>query len=91
MTNDFEKLIGINDLVFGIIFKIYHYIHLGGNLGLFTGMSVLSLFEIIFWVARFIFRGRKVDGKPLNKNTGRKLKKKLQKRKSLGKTNRYSR
>ena len=76
---------------FGSIFKTYQYVLLGGNLGLFTGMSVLSLFEIIFWVARFIFRGGKVDSKPLNKNTGRKLKKKLQKRKSLGTTNRFSR
>ena len=66
-------------------------IYYSHNLGLFTGMSVLSLFEIIFWVARFIFRGRKVDGKPLNKNTRRKLKKELQKRKKLGKTDRYSR
>ena len=75
---------------FGCIFKTYQYVILGGNLGLFTGMSVLSLFEIIFWVARFIFRGGKVDGKSLNKKTGRKLKKKLQKQKSLGKTDRYS-
>ncbi len=25
---------------------------LGGVVGLFTGMSILSVFEIIFWVAR---------------------------------------
>ena len=31
--------------------------HIGGNLGLFTGMSVLSMFEILFWVARFVFGG----------------------------------
>ena len=71
-----------------LFLKLYHLLHLGGNLGLFTGMSVLSLFEIIFWVARFIFRGGKVDGKPSNKNTGRKLKKKLQKRNRLGRTDR---
>ena len=28
---------------------------LGGNFGLFTGMSILSMFEIAFWVVRFIF------------------------------------
>ena len=26
----------------------------GGNLGLFTGMSILSMFEIIFWIVRVI-------------------------------------
>ena len=28
---------------------------IGGNFGLFTGMSILSVFEIAFWVVRFIF------------------------------------
>ena len=27
---------------------------LGGNVGLFTGMSILSMFELIFWIARFV-------------------------------------
>ena len=27
----------------------------GGNLGLFTGMSVLSMIEVVFWIARLIF------------------------------------
>ena len=37
----------------------------GGNVGLFTGMSILSLFEIGFWLVRFILRssGRKKKSK----------------------------
>ena len=31
------------------------YSFIGGNFGLFTGMSILSMFEIAFWVIRFIF------------------------------------
>ena len=29
--------------------------NLGGTLGLFSGMSVLSMIEIFFWVRRIIF------------------------------------
>ena len=32
---------------------------LGGNVGLFTGMSILSLFEIGFWLVRFVLRTSK--------------------------------
>ena len=33
-----------------------HYCVLGGNLGLFTGMSVLSFFEILFWIVQLVCR-----------------------------------
>ena len=29
---------------------------LGGNLGLFTGMSILSMCEIVFWIVRILAR-----------------------------------
>ena len=28
---------------------------IGGNLGLFTGMSILSMIEIAFWITRIVF------------------------------------
>jgi len=34
----------------------YSFKKLGGNVGLFTGMSILSLFEIAFWLVRFVLR-----------------------------------
>ena len=34
---------------------------IGGNVGLFTGMSVLSIFEVLFWIARFIFSSPRKD------------------------------
>ena len=34
---------------------LYSIVHkIGGNFGLFTGMSILSMFEIAFWLVRFI-------------------------------------
>ena len=32
-------------------------------MGLFTGMSVLRLFEIVFWIARFVFRRKHKEKK----------------------------
>ena len=46
--------------------KLYTiYVKTGGNVGLFTGMSILSLFEIGFWLVRFVLRssGRKNKSK----------------------------
>ena len=34
--------------------KIFQIVS-GGNLGLFTGMSILSMIEIAFWITRIIF------------------------------------
>ena len=34
-----------------IMFKTFFLI-LGGALGLFTGMSILSMVEIVFWIAK---------------------------------------
>ena len=35
----------------------------GGNVGLFTGMSILSICEIVFWLARFVsgIAGRSIN------------------------------
>lgn len=33
----------------------------GGNLGLFTGMSILSICEIVFWIVRIILRRTKTN------------------------------
>ena len=71
--------------------KEYEYSILGGNLGLFTGMSVLSLFELIFWAARFIFGRGNVKEEPGNKDTERQPKKKIQKRKKSAKLSKYFR
>ena len=71
--------------------KDYEFVILGGNLGLFTGMSVLSLFELIFWAARFIFGGGNVKEEPGNKDTERQPRKTIQKRKGLRKVSKYSR
>ena len=30
------------------------FVHLGGTLGLFTGMSIMSMIEAIFWLFKFI-------------------------------------
>jgi hypothetical protein len=46
-------------------FYIILNLFLGGTLGLFTGMSLLSVFEVAFWLVRFFtlpFR-RSVDQK----------------------------
>ena len=69
----------------------YKFVILGGNLGLFTGMSVLSLFELIFWAARFIFGGGNVKEEPGKKDAEKRPKKKIQKRKGSRKTSKYSR
>ena len=37
----------------------FSFIVLGGNLGLFTGMSILSIVEIGFWISRMLFGTRK--------------------------------
>ena len=37
-------------------FLNFLYFVVGGNLGLFTGMSILSMCEIVFWIARIIER-----------------------------------
>ena len=41
-----------------MIINTYLYtilLFLGGNLGLFTGMSILSMFEVVFWILRIMF------------------------------------
>ena len=68
--------------------KLIYFSIIGGNLGLFTGMSILSLFEIIFWIVRFITRTwsrvkekkRKRINKPLTPKTKTKSRKNIRKR-----------
>ena len=40
----------------------------GGNLGLFTGMSILSMIEIAFWITRIIFHACPGQRRPKSKN-----------------------
>ena len=56
---------------------------------MFTGMSVLSVFEIVFWLARFIFKGRNVNGEPIDDSRGKRLEKKIRQQKRLKKRTRY--
>ena len=48
-------------------------------------MSVLSVFEIIFWIARFTFRRGNVKDETKNENKERCLEVKIQRMKSLRK------
>ena len=43
-------------LVNHILLISIYLIFIGGNLGLFTGMSILSMCEIVFWIIRIILR-----------------------------------
>lgn len=44
---------------------LFHHLFLGGVLGLFTGMSILSLCELVFWVLQTAISpvGRKAPSK----------------------------
>ena len=46
--------IGQLNAFMGYLNCLYRFV--GGNLGLFTGMSILSMCEIVFWIARIIER-----------------------------------
>lgn len=54
------------------------FLSTGGNFGLFTGMSILSMFEIGFWLIRFIFSGPERDDKI--KDKGKKHEMKIRKK-----------
>ena len=41
---------------------------LGGTLGLFTGMSILSMVEILHWLVKFVFKLFKGCGTKTNTN-----------------------
>ena len=43
--------------LYRLLLKLFASKHIGGLIGLFTGMSVLSLFEIVFWFLRLAVRG----------------------------------
>ena len=36
------------------------YLNLGGTLGLFTGMSIMSMIEIVFWTSKYILNFLKI-------------------------------
>ena len=42
----------VSSLHIFLAFNCYSYLHTGGTMGLFTGMSVISIFEFIFWMLR---------------------------------------
>ena len=54
ILSNVSKLAIINN-AFMCHLNFLHFV-VGGNLGLFTGMSILSMCEIVFWIARIIER-----------------------------------
>ena len=54
----FDKLsaFGRNFIYYIYYYIYYYYLILGGILGLFTGISILSVVEVVFWTSRYIIR-----------------------------------
>ena len=50
-----QLLVGVNILLLFAIINIIN-LKLGGTLGLFTGISILSLMELVFWIIRYFAR-----------------------------------
>ena len=50
--------------------RLFMKTFLGGTLGLFTGMSIMSMLELVFWIARLLFGLTRHRDKKLTHRTG---------------------
>ena len=49
----FDKMSAFGKLFMLLYCNVYHFHIIGGTLGLFTGISILSMVEVVFWISRF--------------------------------------
>ena len=40
-----------------------YHVFPGGTLGLFTGISILSMTEVVFWIVRYLIKSVNIFGK----------------------------
>ena len=63
----FDKLSGFGKNIKKLFFNICKKIISGGILGLFTGMSILSMVELTFWIVSYFTRCCKMQKGKINK------------------------
>ena len=69
----YDKMSAFGNKIKFSFFK-HHYLHfLGGTLGLFTGISILSLVEVVFWLIRYIVKNSTIASRT-QKNHSRIMK-----------------